>query len=206
MSSSNVSLSTGLLDCLFPVSCPACGRSGRVPFCTLCSEALLAPAAPLSIPNLGEVHAAYEYGGPVALALHALKYEGRPEVGLGLSDALVEASSGLDVDVVLPMPSTPRRLRARGYNPARELARGFGRRVRFGHLRRVGEPPPQVGLPLEARRSNPRGTFAAARVRGARVLVVDDVLTTGATLSAAAEVLRGAGAASVHAVVLAAVL
>lgn len=198
-----MNLREAFIDCVFPPTCAACRRPGRAPFCLMCTEALL-PASPARLPGFAAVRVEYQYGGPLALALYALKYDNRPEVGPVLGRGLCRAwPKDRRFDVVLPVPSTPRRLRTRGYNPARELARGFGGKVRCGRLKRIGEPTPQVGLPLSARLSNPQGSFRATGVSGARVLLVDDVLTTGATLLAACDALVRAGASEVMATVLA---
>jgi predicted amidophosphoribosyltransferase len=114
------------------------------------------------------------------------------------------ASAPLGFDVVVPVPTTPERLRARGFNPARELARAWGGRVRArGARRRPG--PAQVGRSRRERRSNLRGVFVAEPrwVAGRRVLVVDDVITTGATASAMVDELRLHGAAAVGVIALA---
>ena len=114
------------------------------------------------------------------------------------------------VDVVLPMPTTAFHRLDRGYNPcvylARRLAKRLDRRCDERVLARQGSPRRQSDLPADERRANVEGTFAVRRapwVRGRTVLVVDDILTTGATLSAAATALKAAGAARVWAATLA---
>jgi ComF family protein len=113
---------------------------------------------------------------------------------------------------VLPVPLARERLRERGYNQAwelaRRLARAHGLAARADILFRVRETGHQLGLPRTARRANLRGAFVvtprhAAWVRGARLALVDDVLTTGATAEAAARALRAAGAAEVRVWVIA---
>lgn len=108
------------------------------------------------------------------------------------------------VDLVVPMPVTRRHRWNRGYNQsvylARELAKRLDRRCDPRQLRRVGDPRRQGGLDEDARRENVRGTFAAPHpegVRGRTVLLVDDVMTTGATFSEAASTLKEAGASRV---------
>jgi ComF family protein len=105
-------------------------------------------------------------------------------------------------DWVVPVPLHPRRLRARGFNPAallaREVARRAGRPCAPLALERVRETASQTGLDRAERRRNVEGAFRAARPRPpARVWLVDDVVTTGATLSEAARILRLAGAREV---------
>jgi ComF family protein len=104
--------------------------------------------------------------------------------------------------VVVPVPTTERRVRERGYNQAALLAERVGRDLRIPVRRglvRVPGGPSQTSLRAEARRENVRGVFRAgsASVADAHVLLVDDVLTTGATAGEAATVLRASGAATV---------
>jgi ComF family protein len=108
------------------------------------------------------------------------------------------------VDCVVPVPLHPGRHADRGFNQsaeiARRVARVLGRETCEGAVGRLRDTRPQVGLRPEERRLNIAGAFvASARVRGRRVAVVDDVLTTGATVGAVAAALRQAGAISVDA-------
>lgn len=110
---------------------------------------------------------------------------------------------------VLPVPLSSQRLRSRGYNPSLELARRLSPdKLRHDWLVRVRDTPPQHGLPRSQRLSNVHGCFAVSpqhldAVRAAPVLLLDDVMTTGATLREGVRVLRQAGAAWVGALVLA---
>jgi ComF family protein len=108
-----------------------------------------------------------------------------------------------NADLVIPVPLHRRRLRVRGFNQAAELVRGAGGRPALSQLARVRDTPPQTDKPPPARLANVAGAFAAREVRGARVLLVDDVMTTGATVDACARTLREAGAASVFVLALA---
>jgi ComF family protein len=216
----------GALDLLFPARCAACDAVGESPFCLSCAETLVptpqgcplcgVPQDESLLPALKPrrcVHcrqhppafalaaAPYLHGGALADAIHRLKYEGREELGMALP-VLFEGCAIPKSDVVAPIPLHPRRLRRRGYDQAALLARGAARR--FGLplaplLSRVRETGQQVGRDRLARALNVRGAFApAAGVLGLRVCLVDDVLTTGATASAAAEALLSAGAAGVE--------
>lgn len=216
----------GALDLLFPARCAACDAPGDSPFCGLCADTLV--PAPAGCPLCGApqdesllpalkprrcahcrerppafafANAPYLHGGALADAIHRLKYERREDLGAALA-VLFEAAAVPKSDVLVPIPLHPRRLAHRGYDQARLLADGAARR--FGLpvvplLRRVRETGQQVGRDRTARARNVRGAFASlGEVRGARVCLVDDVLTTGATASAAAEALLLAGAARVE--------
>jgi len=139
--------------------------------------------------------------------VHALKYEGWPELA-----ALMAADMARVVDprsegrlVVVPTPTTPRRLRSRGYNQAERLARCLSERLGLDlchGLVRTSERRSQTTLTPAERQRNVRGAFSPALgdvgpVRGSHVLLVDDVLTTGATAGEAATVLARMGARSV---------
>ena len=140
-------------------------------------------------------------------AIHQLKYEGWWRV----TESLVGAMAGLEPLtgrlVLVPVPLAPKRLRARGYNQSEHLARALGavtgQPLRIDALARVRETPTQTALTPEARLANVAGAFAARGVQGCRVVLVDDVFTTGATLLGAALALRKAGAARVEAVTFA---
>lgn len=111
-------------------------------------------------------------------------------------------------DCLIPVPLHPSRFRARGFNQALELARPIAAKLRLplcpGWCRRVRDTAPQRLLDAAERRGNLRGAFAATEnVRGRRVALLDDVLTTGATLHEAASALKKAGAAWVEVWVLA---
>lgn len=111
--------------------------------------------------------------------------------------------AGVAVDVVAPVPLHPKRLRSRGFNQSAVLARPLARRIGAAYatagLRRVRDTPPQASLPRRARQENIKGAFVADKeiVSGRRVLLVDDIMTTGATLREASRTLLKAGAQSV---------
>jgi len=219
-----------VLDALLPSACAGCGESvatERV-LCARC-EALINPiaadactrcqlhrasAGPCSEPGpLEAAVAAVWLEPPVSDWIHAFKYPPRGLRGLapGPIAAVAELAArsarrapGPAPDLVVPVPLHPRRLRARGFNPALVVARAVARSaaapVAPTALERVRDTPSQTGLDAAARRRNVRGALRARRSVPPRVWIVDDVITTGATLREAARALRGAGAESVVAV------
>jgi ComF family protein len=145
------------------------------------------------------------FEGPSRALIHALKYERRTSTAGILVALMAPALADLPVsavDVVVPVPLHAVRRRERGFNQAEllaeELARKLGVPTRKG-LRRTRPTANQADLPREARMSNVSGAFVAEHraVRGERVLLLDDVVTTGATLSEAAAALRRAGSGPV---------
>jgi ComF family protein len=146
--------------------------------------------------------------GVIRDLVHAMKYADRQEPRRLLGRWLVEAGSELlaDCDLIVPVPLTRWRLIRRQFNQsallAREVARATGIRTSPHALAKIRTTPPQVGLTREQRRINVRGAFRVpprhtSMVAGKRVLIVDDVITTGATVGACARALRAARAARV---------
>jgi ComF family protein len=150
------------------------------------------------------------YEGPLRELIHLLKYDGMKPLAGPLGEYLSRALP-LDekFDAVVPMPLHWRRRLERGFNQAALLAKHLSRRRRIPVLntvRRIRATRTQTGLTNARRRENVRGAFRARRGRpleGLRVLLVDDVMTTGATASACAAVLKRAGARSVTLLTLA---
>ncbi len=195
----------GLLDALAPPRCAACDDvlgPGAAGFCDAC--------APLLEPAPGELpRAALLYGGPLADALRRFKYGGRSELASVLAPLLLDEASAVarDVSAVVPVPLHARRERERGFNQsallARPIARMFGLPFAPGALRRVRHTPPQASLDMKRRLSNVRAAFRAVGPAPKRVLLIDDVRTTGSTLAECARALRAGGAARVYSLVLA---
>ena len=197
--------------------CVECGALLEVPppwRCTLCAGPLQAPESEAELPlcppcrghppSYAKIAAPFVYGGAVAVAIHRLKYRGRREVTAPLATLIVVSAADLleAADLVVPIPLHPHRRRERGYDQAtllaREVARLAGRSFRPDLLRRTRENPRQVGLNRKERIENLQGAFAADQGAKERsVVVVDDVVTTGATAEAASHALLAAGARQV---------
>jgi ComF family protein len=182
---------------------PRCKRCGRPEHDNgLCDDCIQgrSPENPLYTLSVAA------YGGPVRDLIHAIKFKGRDELAAPLTQALmvryVECHERFGpFNALVPVPLFPERLMMRGFNLpdvwCRRLALAYGGRYRPGWLVRVRNTPSQVGLDLEKRLTNVQSAFECPkpqRVNGRRILLVDDVATSGATMTAAAAPLKAAGA------------
>jgi competence protein ComFC len=211
-----------LLDVLYPPRCAGCG-DGAWPFCLRCIEQIVPLGSPCCLrcaaprgretrscgdcppEPIGVARAAFLFDGPVRAAVHRLKFSGWRRVAEPLGSAMASTwragvPDGSTVDAVSWVPLSRRRLAERGFDQARLLAEIVGRCLAVpatGFLRRTSDAGPQARRGREERLAAMLGRF---RVRGSpppRVLLVDDVLTTGATAAACAEALVAAGSARV---------
>lgn len=201
---------------LFPERCAFCGEViGFSGPCAACAGELAELTRPAGEPlpreghvwrHLKAVYAPYHYGGIVRGAVLSLKFYKRADLALPLAReqaAFLRASGEAEsVDAVCFVPRTRRTDKKRRYDVphllARELGKELGKPV-LSALVKVRETVPQKELSREERRKNVSGAFAvqnAQAVRGKRILLVDDIVTTGATLEACAEPLLEAGAAA----------
>ena len=217
------------LEWLYPDRCVLClapARDGICPACTAdfvalgsacptCAEPLpvagSCPACQRAPPPLDAVSVPFAYAWPLSQLLLGYKSGGRSQLGRPLARLLSDHLSPdamRDVDCVIPVPLHEQRMTHRGFNQAEQLARVLcrrhGLRLDTRAVRRVVATPSQQGLSRRARKANLRGAFALDRdLSGLRVLLVDDVMTTGTTLNVLAREVRAAGAAWVGAVALA---
>lgn len=185
------------------------------PRCPRCHHPLQADRTDCGVcaewpPSLVGAVSACRLEGPASRVVHALKYEGwtrvAPLLGRRIHRAIREVGWAGRVDGVVPMPTPPGRLRRRGFNPAALLAEVVAEaldRPLLPVLRRPLDGPRQVGLPPSERAANVRGAFALdpdsrAEFGALSLLLVDDVLTTGATAVEAAGTLASAGAGPVR--------
>jgi len=186
---------------LFPSECAVCGSPGP-PICRGCRPRLIR-AGPVVVPaGLDRCSALLDYGGAARDLVLALKYGNRRTLVGPLGREMAALIEG-PVDVVTWIPTTARRRRERGYDQARLLAREVARGLSCpcrGLLRRAPGPP-QTGRGLAQRQHGP-GLTTRGGVEGS-VLLVDDVLTTGASLAAGAAALRGVGANRIEGVTVA---
>jgi len=164
-------------------------------------------------PAYDYARSAASYEGAVREALHAFKFSGKRALARPLGDLALECLASLpaEIEAVIPVPLAPERERERGFNQATLLAERIARRLAVptkpGWLARVRATRPQSDLSAAERRRNVQDAFRASRrVAGRHVLVVDDILTTGATLGECARVLRAAGARRIGVLTVARVL
>jgi ComF family protein len=214
-----------LVAALLPQHCFLCGQaSGATVLCQPCQHGL--PDLPESAcprcalptpggstcgaclrqaPHFDASIARYRYAFPVDKLIQALKYSHRLALANFFAEAL--ASSGevaifAGADAIVPLPLSRQRLRQRGFNQAVEIARPLARQLRLPLLldacQRPIDTPPQASLPWQARRKNIRGAFeCSVDLSGRSLIVVDDVMTTGATLDEFARTLKKHGAVHV---------
>lgn len=183
--------------------CPLCGRPQP--------DGSICPACHQANPGCKDIRSWAIFQGPVREAIHRLKYRG--DIGLSetfttkLVELLVEL--GWNVDIVTAVPLSRQRLKQRGYNQAGLLGWPLAKALRVSFasqaIVRTRNTVSQVGLSIRERQQNVSGAFRAdpLLVRGKNVLIIDDVLTTGATMQACARSFVEAGASSVHGMTLA---
>jgi ComF family protein len=221
------------LDMLFPPQCAGCKRSGAVlcSSCMACFvpvTALLCQrcGSPLSIPGmcrqcqqhlpgLSGLRAVSSYKEPLRSCIHALKYDGNTRLAEPLGRLLAQAywQYALQVDAIIPVPLHSERQQQRGYNHASLLAEVCAGQVKIPLFEdmvvRYRATPAQVGLSASERVQNVAGAFRCSPafttgvLFGRRILIIDDVYTTGATLEACAAPLFAAGVKEVWGLVLA---
>lgn len=221
-------LASAVLDILFPRKCVQCGRGGEwicfacaaemhwmtPPLCECCGREVGAgdrcQGCARDRPRIGGIRACTRFQGAVRDAVHRLKYNGQRALAEPLAEYLAKTAQALPpADALVPVPLHPSRERARGYNQSTLLAHELGRQMELPvipALRRVRDTGAQVGLSRSERQANVKGAFACAGpglAAGRRLLLIDDVCTTGSTLVACAEPLLRAKADSVWGLVIA---
>jgi len=211
-----------LLDVLLPPACPGCGREGAA-ICSSCLPHLarrrevpagatlgLAVAQPAGLVQLEWCCA---YSGPARASLHALKYDGELRLVEPLAEQMAARwqRAGVGGDVLVPVPVHAAKLKQRGFDQAELLARAVGRVLKLPVatvLERAAKTAAQHALGRRARAANVGGAFLVsahnrAQISGRWILLIDDVVTTGATFAGCAQALYDAGASAVSGLALA---
>jgi ComF family protein len=153
--------------------------------------------------------AVFRYAHPVDAMLQRYKYQHRLHLAEPFADMLIAKLHGRSSpDLIIPMPLHPQRLKERGFNQSLEIARHLATRLQVpletAAVVRTKLSPPQASLPLKARVKNMKQAFASTRrFDGLRIALVDDVMTTGASLNALAKTIKDAGAEQVECWVIA---
>lgn len=223
-------LSTSVLDLLYPPRCVGCQRLGewlcitcrsqialiKPPWCPCCGRPMTREQlcnVCRDTPSFIEgIRAVAYYEGILRNTIHRFKYRNKQVLAAPLGSLLVDYMAGypMPADVIVPVPLHPRRLAERGYNHsallAKCLSQTLGWPVVEDSLIRVRHTQPQMEQPdAEARRGNVQGAFVCRddRLANARVLLIDDVYTTGATLQACGQALHQKQVRSVWALALA---
>ena len=212
------------LDLFFPPVCAGCRRVGRwicqqcwlgAPWtigltCSQCGRSSVTSLCPPCAGTRSHLHslvAVARFEGVGREAVHALKFHDRHAISGMMGRLMARAVEGLEVDVVVPVPLHRRRLRERGYDQGAMLARSAARALELPYLaalERVRATQQQASLDAAARQTNVAGAFRTKEtLHGSDILLVDDVSTTGATLNAAAEALKEAGAGRITGLVFA---
>lgn len=223
----SASLCTRLLDKLLPQSCLLCGADSPATLCPDCCGDL--PRLPqercphcaeptargercgrclVHPPHFDAAHAVFRYDFPVDRLIHALKYGHQLALAGWFGRQMGAGLDACEADCLLPLPLHPERLQERGFNQAAEIARSMASACSLPLARpalsRRRPTASQAELPLEERASNVRGAFeCAADLAGRRILLVDDVMTSGATMDEAARTLKLHGAARVEVAIVA---
>lgn len=216
-------------DWLYPPECAGCGQPGsrfcpscasqlkiiEEPFCSTCGTPVEPGKKCLECtehpPRFDKLRSWAVFAGPLREALHSLKYK----KNLGVAEVLAKPLVGIlqrekwDFDLIIPIPLSRNHLKQRGYNQAQAIARPisltFGKPIDSRSVTRVKETSSQVDLSPHQRYANLQDAFSAnpAKLNGRKVLLVDDVATTGATLNSCAEALRNAGVTEVFCITVA---
>ncbi|MFN3740751.1 MAG: ComF family protein [Thermodesulfovibrionales bacterium] len=219
-----------ILKFLYPSKCPACNNDSShqfYPFCMTCWDKIMpfnghrCSVCSIPLPSHSSIcgdciqnrpffKSSFIYGlydGILKEAIHQLKYSGLRNLASPLSGLLLELSFP-EADLIVPVPPDRYRLKNRGFNHTSLIARELSKRLKIpliiDGLIKIKTTPQQINLKREERLKNLRGAFRAIRsFSGQRILLVDDVITSGATASECARALIKAGASEVYLVAIA---
>lgn len=201
---------TALINLVYPPRCVGCGRLLDAWFCPHCVATIWPPDLSIPIDGIDDYVAVGAHRDALRQAIHALKYENLPQVANDLGFLLAKSILQKDwqFDTLIAVPLHKDRQQKRGYNQAIELAQVAATHLECAilpnALYRTLATTPQVGKNLHERQDNVKDAFElhpdyAPQVQNHRIILIDDVCTTGATLVACADVLRRAGVRHIYA-------
>ncbi len=178
-------------------SCPQCGLTSNGIVCGKCLS---------NKPSFDKTYAVFTYDFPINTMMHKYKYGSQIQLGQIFGQLLAQKVDSTAIDIITPMPMHPARLKERGFNQALEIAKSLTQSQPFqSHLLnyqdiiRIKNTLPQASLPLKTRAKNIRHAFQVnLNLTGLRIAIVDDVMTTGASLNELAKTLKKLGAAHVE--------
>lgn len=192
-------MKANFLDWLYPPACALCSQPDSTGLCPAClAEFTPATPRPAAHPLL-RIHALYAYSSRAGLAVRRLKYKRATALAAPMARLIAAAALESQPDLVVPVPIHWSRRFARGFNQSDLLCEAIPATLRPPTLLRIRRTKPQVKLTRQQRLTQLEGAFAAptATLAGKRILLVDDVITTGGTANACATALLAAGAESV---------
>jgi ComF family protein len=174
--------------------CPQCGLSTQGSICGSCLS---------NPPFFDHTRALFAYAYPIDALLQAFKYQHQLHLGHLFAQVSLKQFHPMGIDSIVAMPMHPARLQHRGFNQSLELAKSIAKHWQLPlatpHCQRIKNTPPQASLPLKDRVKNIKGAFRCDDYfEGKRVAVIDDVMTSGASLNELAKTLKHAGAIEVH--------
>ena len=180
-------------------SCPQCGLASSGQLCGSCIS---------SSPDFDATTSVFLYDYPIDAMMQRYKYGNMLNLGHTFGQLLSEKLSLENIDLIIPMPMHPTRLKQRGFNQALEIAKVLTKNCKdkldYKNVERQTLTPPQASLPLKERVKNIKGAFKVeADLTGKKIAIVDDVMTTGASLNELAKTLKKAGASHVECWVIA---
>jgi ComF family protein len=193
------------LDCLESLPqhpkacCPQCGLPSQGEYCGNCLK---------HEPSYDRTHALFRYAYPIDALLQHYKYNNALYLSQTFGQLLSQQIVDFDINVIIPMPLHPIRLKERGFNQSLEVAKIIAKQLNIDlditSCQRVKNTPPQASLALKERVKNMKGAFeCSANFSGNHIMLIDDVMTTGASLNELAKTLKNAGATKVSCYILA---